>query len=379
MFCESCFAHVSNNRTQCPFCGFKLDKDELMPGAQKIRTAREYLDRKSQTLTEKSKSLSIVSGSRQQMLPATASGHPVHSEVNEEPPTTGDPQLLEDLIEKNLKNPPPRKTGNEVTVQAADVSTENELIKFAKDVVAKCTLELAERPRLRSACMLIGILAIAATGIMFYHNFQANDKSFLLYSQADQQLKSGALQEALSSLNLFKDNFPEHEALPVVEEKIDQVTLQLTDQAAELHEAMHKAQKAFDKKRYLVPGHDNAITHLNTALRISPDYQPAIDLRKAIIRYYSGIAEIAEARKEYRKAIRYYQNVAKITPQNLAVLDKIKALHDLKPASEKPNKLRQTRLVLKKLQAERDSLSYELLKRRAELEALEAGNRQFDN
>ncbi len=176
------------------------------------------------------------------------------------------------------------------------------------------------------------LVLLIIIGLLGYLVFQLTGKkgpsSADLFSQAEMLYEKGDLVEALTLYQQIKLNFPDDPLIPVVERRIQEISVKLEEAKkskeklnTHIQELMAQANQAFAKKNYLKPANNNAIYYTEQILALDPHYQPALDLQEKIVEYYKAEAQKAEAAKQYDKAIEMYNNILRIRPDDSATLN----------------------------------------------------------
>ena len=102
MYCASCFAHVSNNRTECPFCNYSFKNGILIVDADDIQTPKQYLKNRRRVTKTWQRSINIFQGRSHQLTLAKADQKTIVKPSQIQKSTTAKPsESVEELIEQN--------------------------------------------------------------------------------------------------------------------------------------------------------------------------------------------------------------------------------------------------------------------------------------
>jgi len=145
-----------------------------------------------------------------------------------------------------------------------------------------------------------------------------------------------------------------------------------------IEDLMVSAHQSFDKQQFLKPSSDNAILYLSQVLELQDDHQPAIELKSQIIEYYNDKASSAIESSRYDLAIRNYENVLQITPDDAIterLLGQAKTLRRSSQKRKNEKALQKTQDEVKRLQTEKSKLKTQVKAERRKLEQInQAGN-----
>ncbi|MEL6822180.1 MAG: hypothetical protein AAFP70_10485 [Calditrichota bacterium] len=140
-----------------------------------------------------------------------------------------------------------------------------------------------------------------------------------------------------------------------------------------IEDLMVSAHQSFDKQQYLRPINNNAILYLGKVLELQEDHRPAIEMKSKIIEYYNDKAAIAIESSKYDLAIRNYENILQITPEDAITKRLLGQAQNLKRSSRKLQNmkaLQKTQDEVKRLQKEKYKLKTQVKAERRKLEQI---------
>jgi len=140
-----------------------------------------------------------------------------------------------------------------------------------------------------------------------------------------------------------------------------------------IEDLMVSAHQSFDKQQYLRPVDNNAILYLSKVLQLQEDHRPAIEMKSKIIEYYNDKAAIAIESSKYDLAIKNYQNILQITPDDAITKRLLGQAQNLKRSSRKLQNmkaLQKTQDEVKRLQKEKYKLKTQVKAERRKLEQI---------
>lgn len=177
------------------------------------------------------------------------------------------------------------------------------------------------------------LLLVVLAGLGYYFVANSGPSPTALYSQAEAAMDNQGFKEARDLYAAFLQDFPEDPLMPVVREKLSIVERKILNERANtpegqrrIQQLMLKANIAYNNENYITPLEDNAAQYLKKILRISPNYQPALDMQQKIFDHFRVKAEQVEAEGNLNEALSYYQIMSSLKPNNMDVLAKIQTL-----------------------------------------------------
>ena len=184
-----------------------------------------------------------------------------------------------------------------------------------------------------SLVTIIGAIIIAAgivSAVAYFAIGAGEMDPTSLYSKAEQTYNEENYTEARALYATFVEKYPEDPLLPIVKDKLTQLDRIIANSMAStpegkkrIQQLMLKANIAFNKRQFSVPKDDNALSYLQKIIKISPDYAPALDMQEKIYLYFENEAQKAEEASDFKEALRNYQILSSIKPQNTAILSRI--------------------------------------------------------
>lgn len=140
-----------------------------------------------------------------------------------------------------------------------------------------------------------------------------------------------------------------------------------------IEDLMVSAHQSYDKQQYLRPVNNNAILYISKVLELQEDHRPAIEMKSKIIEYYNDKAAIAIESSKYDLAIRNYENILQITPNDAITKRLLGQAQNLRRSSRKLQNmkaLQKTQDEVKRLQKEKYKLKTQVKAERRKLEQI---------
>lgn len=365
MFCDQCAAYVSHHRQECPYCGTPLrrKKETRIFTAAPQGSPRYYCEQCrsssyhqvcpvhqtagiliAEIITRPVSPPPAPAGTPLPSAPAAGLPDPRQTQQKTVPRTsnpgaTANSQYIDPETRNLFAGGMTEPAGSRPAGAAGQTATASypEAAPFwhtASNVdTTTALLPASWQGRILGTAFFLFFLALAGGAAMLYMgNFRSDDRS-ALYSRAETMLLEGQLTEALSGFQAYRERYPQDPALPLVNEQIAAIENELSALNQRIDNLLSQAEQAFRKKQYLTPPSQHAVYFLGEVLALNPDHTRALEMLDRIVARYEDEARAAVEEKNYWGAIRLYQSILQIRPNNVFAMNEIERIRANLPAT----------------------------------------------
>lgn len=175
----------------------------------------------------------------------------------------------------------------------------------------------------------VGLLILAAIAFVAFGPSISEDPN-KIFARAEQLYASGNYSEAITAYQRFIRRFPGNNLAEIAQDRITEIDNKLLysrrEQQQKITVLVKNAQKAFQRKRYLLPAKDNVVLYTSDILRIYPSHPIALNLQSQVVGFYRDQAESHYNSRNYKSAIICYEKILRITPTDETTQKKLFAL-----------------------------------------------------
>ncbi len=244
---------------------------------------------------------------------------PLNREISKRTPT------LQELIEKSLQN------------TAADTSKDVTTDRFSTGFSADANISNRRRKWVLTILTATILLLLGLGGYLIMNRVNrltANE----LYSLGNQASTAGDYQKAIEFYEELVNQYPTDVLSPVARKRIAEIQVDLAFQKTHgmskneyIRQLLSKAERAYQRQQFTVPPGDNVLHYTKKILRIDPVNSRALALEASIIQFYDEKATEALQKRRFRSAIRFYQKILQINPNDTQTKEKLTRLQKRLP------------------------------------------------
>lgn len=365
MFCDHCSTYVSNKRMECPTCGQALDTSKFSnsgnhqsnnypdfsayycelcadimqtpvcplhqsPGIL-ISDLSSHSMYEDQVSAERSAITPPLNGER--VLPGGRNPQLSAPTVTAAPVTSPEAPNTQARPEESRK--PERPSSH--TRTSAQPFTQSPFPETPFDKEAHIPEVEISNPKsgkssffylLTIALLIVGSVALNWQQL---HAFILGDKDTRsdLYSRAETLYISGKYLESLALFSSYKQQYPNDPSIQSINQKIDLVKKKIMTRESQVNALFTQATTAFHRQEYVGEDETDAFFYLQQLLVLDPENRSAVAMLDQIADKFLAAAMLAMDQHNYPKAIKTYQNILKIRPNNVFALNQLAQIQDV--------------------------------------------------
>lgn len=365
MFCDHCSTYVSNKRMKCPTCGHALDTSKF--SNTRNYQANSYPDFSAYYCEMCGDIMQTPICSLHQtqgILVSDLSSHSMYeNQVTQErsaitPPLGGErvlpggnnPQLSAPTINTTPATSPetPKPQAHPKETPKADIppsQARTSAQPFSQAPFPETPFDKEEHipaPEVSSQKSGIGsffyaltiILLVAGSVALNWQQLHAlilgdKDTRSDLYSQAETLYISGKYLESLALFTSYKQQYPNDPSIQSIDQKIELVKKKIMTRESQVNALFTQATAAFHRQEYVGEDESDAFFYLQQLLVLDPENRSAAAMLDQIADKFLAEAMLSTDQRDYPAAIKAYQNILKIRPNNVFALNQLSQIQDV--------------------------------------------------
>ncbi len=360
MFCDHCSTYVSNKRQECPTCGQALDVSKFSNSGN--YQANDYPDFSAYYCELCADIIQTPVCALHQtpgILVSDLSSHPMYENQMSTERSAITPPLNGGRVLPGGKNPQLSAPTVNHTAPAVSANASNAQTHSAETAKAEPTpshgrasaqpftqapfpdtpfdrednLPESEPVNQKSGkgsffyLLIITLLIVGSVALNWQqlHALILGDKDTRsdLYSRAETLYISGEYLESLALFTAYKQQYPNDPSIQSINQKIDLVKKKIMTRESQVNALFAQATAAFHRQEYVGEDETDAFFFLQQLLVLDPENRSAVAMLDQIADKFLASAMLAADQRNYPAAIKAYQNILKIRPNNVFALNQL--------------------------------------------------------
>ncbi len=365
MFCDHCSTYVSNKRTNCPTCGHALDTSKFRnTGNYQANSYPDFSAYYCEMCADIMQTPICPLHQTKGILVSDLSSHSMYENQVSTERSAITPPLNGGRVLPGGKNPQlsaPTRNGAPVvspeipeTQARLEESPKNDIPHsqargpaqpFSQAPFPETPFDQEEHipePEISNQksgpgsffYALTIILLIAGSVALNWQQLHAfilgdNDTRSDLYSQAETLYISGKYLESLALFTSYKQQYPNDPSIQSIDQKIDLVKKKIMTRESQINALFTQATAAFHRQEYVGEDESDAFFYLQQLLVLDPENRSAVAMLDQIADKFLAEAMLSTDQRNYPAAIKAYQNILKIRPNNVFALNQLSQIQDV--------------------------------------------------